>query len=339
MEKNMNIKQAVLVCILGMTGMGLGNALHADTMPDASYALMGDNIFPEGMAYDPLTRSFFVGSFYKGGIQRIQAGTASEFLPAGQDGLHSAVGMALDAAKRLLWVCNSEAGASQYATPESTGKASIHVYDIDKKSLVKRIAFDEKAGHFCNDIVLDARGDAYVTDSFSSTIWKVHAAHYTLQAWATDARFGGEGFNLNGIQLTSGGKYLIVNKMNSGQLFRLAVSDQSIQEVKLSRPIEGGDGLFFASANELLVVEGFGAKNPGITKLLFSNDYTEAAVTKKIESAKFNTPTAVKVIEGEIYVVNSQFNHLFKGKEYGAAQAPFNFVRFNLASLKKQGVM
>lgn len=335
----MSISRAVLVCTFGMIGMGLGNMLHADTLPDASYDLAGEKMFPEGMAYDPKTKAFFVGSFYKGEIQRIQSGVVSEFITAGQDGLHSVVGMAVNPAKRLLWVCNSEAGASQSATPVTTGKSSIHVYDIDSKKLVKRIAFDEKVGHFCNDIALDSRGDAYVTDSFSATIWKVSAANYTLEAWVTDARFGGEGFNLNGVQLTNDGKYLIVNKTNSGQLFRLTLSDRSIQEVKLSRLIDGGDGLFFNSATELLVVEGFGAKTPGIAKLVFTNNYTEAAVTKKIESTKFNTPTAVKVIDGELYVVNSQFNHLFKGKEYGAAQAPFNFVRFNMATLKKQGVM
>jgi len=335
---NVDVKHAALVCVFGVLLMGLGNALHADTLPDASYNLTGEKMFPEGMAYDPQTKSLFVGSFYKGEIQRIKAGTVSGFIPAGQDGLHSVVGMAINDAKRLLWVCNSEAGASQYATPATTGKASVHVYDIDKKILVKKIMFDEKAGHFCNDIILDKRGNAYITDSFSPTIWKVDAAHYTLQAWATDTRFSGEGFNLNGIQLTSNGKYLIVDKTNSGQLFRLTVANQSIQEVKLSRPIEGGDGMFFSSANKLLVVEGFGAKKPGIAKLIFSNSYTEATVVKEIESPKLNTPTAVRVIDGEIYVVNSQFNHLFKGNEYGPAQAPFNIVRFNVGALKKQGV-
>ena len=86
------------------------NYTWAQEIPDVTYTLRGENVYPEGIAYDSKTESLFVGSFYKGEIQHIQKGNVTVFVPAGQDELHSVVGLFADAKRRRLWVCNSEAG-------------------------------------------------------------------------------------------------------------------------------------------------------------------------------------------------------------------------------------
>ncbi|MEK6681572.1 MAG: DJ-1/PfpI family protein [Nitrospirota bacterium] len=313
------------------------NYTWAQEIPDVTYTLRGENVYPEGIAYDSKTESLFVGSFYKGEIQHIQKGNVTVFVPAGQDELHSVVGLFADAKRRRLWVCNSEAGASQRATPESIGKASVHIYNLDSKALLKRIAFTQQSGHFCNDIALDANGNAYITDSFSPIIWKVGSTDFVLSEFVNDDKFRGEGFNLNGIRITPDGKYLITVKMNSGQLFRISLKDRSVIEIKLNRPIDAGDGMIFSGKRELLVVEGFGAKEPGIATLIFSKDYSSATISKKLQSPKIKVPTTITIADGRLFVVNSQFNHLFKPEESGPPEPSFSIVGFDLKRLKQQG--
>ena len=311
------------------------NQSWAKELPDITYALLGDKVYPEGIAYDKRTESLFVGSFYKGEIQRIRKGTVTIFIPAGQDDLHSVVGMSIDVMKRRLWVCNSEAGASQRATPDSIGKASIHIYDLDSKSLLRRLPLTQQSGHFCNDIALDASGNAYITDSFSPMIWKVNGSNFVLSEWVRDDRFSGEGFNLNGIQITPDDKYAIVVKMNSGQLFRISAKDRSIIEIKINRPIDAGDGMVLSDKHELFVIEGFGAKEPGIAKVLFSNDYSSAVVSSALDSPEMKVPTTATIANGNLFVVNSQFNHLFKPEVSGPPEATFTVVGFDLKRLKQ----
>lgn len=304
-------------------------------LPNVTHILLGENVYPEGITYDAKTDSLFVGSFHKGEIQLIQKGKVTVFVPAGQDELHSVVGLFADAKRRRLWVCNSEVGASQRSTPESIGKAGVHIYDLDKKLLIKKVGLTQQSGHFCNDIALDKSGNAYITDSFSPVIWKVDGTTFVLSEFVNDNRFRGEGFNLNGIQITSDGKYLITVKMNSGQLFRISLKDKSVSEIKLNRPIDAGDGMFYYGKHELLVVEGFGAKEPGIATLTFSKDYSSATISKKLQSPRIKVPTTITIADGKLFVVNSQFNHLFKPKESGPPEPAFSVVGFDLKRLKQ----
>jgi hypothetical protein len=307
-------------------------------LPDVTHALLGENVYPEGITYDSKTDSLFVGSFHKGEIQLIQKGKANIFIPAGQDDFHSVVGLFADAKRRRLWICNSEAGASQRSTPESIGKASVHIYDLDKKALIKKVGLTQQSGHFCNDIALDKSGNAYITDSFSPVVWKVDGTTFVLRKFVNDDRFRGEGFNLNGISITSDGKYLITVKMNSGQLFRISLKDKSVAEIKLNRLIDAGDGMFFSDKHELLVVEGFGAKEPGIATLILTKDYSSATISKKFQSPKIKVPTTITIADGKLFVVNSQFNHLFKPEESGPPEPSFSIVGFDLKQLKRKDV-
>lgn len=310
---------------------------HADLSPNGTVILPGSDVYPESMAEDTRTGKLFVGSFYKGNVLEFYKGKHRVFVSGVRDDIHSVTGLAVDSGRRRLWLCNSDAGASTKTAKESIGKSYVHVYNVDNGELIKKISLNNvKGGHFCNDIALSSDGSAYITDSFSPIIWKVNR-HFKAQAWLVSDKFKGKGFNLNGIQLTPDEKYLIVDKMNSGFLFRVGTQDKSLVKIKFNRTLEGGDGMQLVSPHELLVVEGFGAKHPGIAKLKLNNDYTAVVSEGKVVSKEFDVPTAVRKVGSSIYIVNSRFYHLFKRDTYGPAKGPFDIVRFDLHKPMSQG--
>lgn len=95
--------------------------------------------------------------------------------------------------------------------------------------------------------------------------------------------------------------------------------------------------MMFSGKHELLVVEGFGAKEQGIATLIFSKDYSSATISRKLQSPTIKVPTTITIAGDKLFVVNSQFDHLFKPKESGPAEPAFSIVGFNLKRLKQQG--
>src|SRR5438105_4952933 len=67
-----------------------------------TYAIPGDKVFPEGVAYDAASKAFYVGSTTDGQIfrGRIDGPAAVGFLPGGRDGRTTATGMKV-AGRRL----------------------------------------------------------------------------------------------------------------------------------------------------------------------------------------------------------------------------------------------
>ena len=103
---------------------------------------------PEGIAYQPRSRSFFVGITADGAIYRgtTDSDTVSPFISgaAGQ----SAVGMKVR-------------GNRLYVAGGMTG--TITVYDLSTKQAIA--TFQTGADGFLNDLVVTRNGDAWVTDS------------------------------------------------------------------------------------------------------------------------------------------------------------------------------
>jgi sugar lactone lactonase YvrE len=70
-----------------------------------------------------------------------------------------------------------------------------------------------------NDIIFDAAGNAYVSDSMQATIWRVPAGGGAPQIWFQDARFASPFVGVNGMRLDPSGTkmYLTVSIDMTGQ--------------------------------------------------------------------------------------------------------------------------
>ncbi|MBG0831837.1 SMP-30/gluconolactonase/LRE family protein [Planomonospora sp. ID67723] len=206
------------------------------------YVLAGDDAYPEGIARDPRTPYFYVGSVTDGRIYRgdVRSPQTSVWLPGNAaDGRTTAGGMKVDAAGRLIVA----GGATGF----------VWVYDTRTGALLHRFA-TATPNSMLNDVAVAGNGDVYVTDSFQPTIYRIGAAELRggsgataplrpfLDLRGTDIVYT-EGFNLNGITVTPDQRYLVVADYNDGVLHRVDLRRRTVRPIDLGGALVRGDGL------------------------------------------------------------------------------------------------
>src|SRR5215217_695727 len=278
----------------------------ADPRPD-HYSLPTDAQYPEGIAAENKSGTFYVSSALDGSIYRGNVNTENLelFLRGGEDGPVQALGLTLDDEGRL------------YVAGGFTGK--VFIYDTSSKELVRTFSTPSE-GSFLNDVTINPRsGDAYITDSFKPVIWRVPAEEVTnpsaerqLDPWldltGTAIEYK-EGFNLNGIVATPNGRYLLTVQSNTGNLYRI---DTQTEQVSLVENLgEGtlinGDGLVL-KGHTVYVVRN---EDDLITEVSLDGRFTSGRTKGDTSAASLDFPTTGALVRGRLLVVNSQFDEGF----------------------------
>ena len=281
-----------VTALLALCSLVLAAAAGAEPRP-SSYALEEGGAFPEGVAFQPSTGYFFVSATSNGAIFRghVSEATASVFLGPTPTRT-TAIGLEVD-------------GNRLHVAGGNTGR--IFVYDTETKAELARFetcpAQPCSPNAFLNDVATTKSGDAFVTDSFRPILWRVSADLTTVEPWlnfaGTPAAYT-PGFNLNGIVATPDGKYLIVSKSNTRQLFRIDLATKEVVEIVTDKPT-GGDGLQLQGETLYAIVSG------GILKVELSDDFSTGTVISHTVDDSFKSPTTNAIARGRMLVVNSQF--------------------------------
>jgi Cu-Zn family superoxide dismutase len=281
------------------------------------YTIPGDNVYPEGIAYDPGTGYFYVsatgdGAIYRG---RLDQPSMELFLPGGGDGRIFCLGLKVDDKGRL------------YVSGGISGQ--VYVYDTRTKVLLAKFQAGPppagnppQPGSFINDVALAPNGDAYFTDSFNPVLYRLSTGadgNFTIDS---SLNFTGttlvykhgatlmENVNLNGIAATPDGKFLIVVQTNTGKLFRvsldpaLAGDPRRVTEI----PIEGGnavgDGMLLEGA---LLHMARNASEVATFEMDVPFDYDKARFLRSTTDPSFDFPTTLARAGDRFLVVDSQF--------------------------------
>jgi Cu-Zn family superoxide dismutase len=270
------------------------------TAPVESYALPGSATFPEGVAYDPATGDFFVGSTQSGAVYRgnvrDDSGETEVFLEGGADGRGGVTGMKVDGEGRL-WISGRDSGRA-------------FVYDTGSGELIKAFETPGAASTLINDVTV-TQDAAYFTDSFRPTLFRVPLSQGGIGEIEPWLDFGGTpiqyrgGFNLNGIAATEDGRYLITVQFNTGELYRIDTETREITEIDLGgETLKTGDGLLLDGRTLYVVRE-----SPGeIVPVRLSEDFASGTAGEAFSDPSFRFPTTIAGYEDRLLVVNSQLN-------------------------------
>ena len=276
---------------------------NPSSLPDR-YVLPGTAVFPEGVAYDQRTGAVFVSSTTDGTVFRgdVKSEVLAPFLPPRTDGRTTAIGLAVDDASRL------------YVAGGATGL--VFVYDGESGALLARLATGSSPT-FINDVAVGRGDTAYVTDSQSPVIYRVFAdasGAFTLERWLDlrgTALVYRPGFNLNGIDVSESGRYLVVVQSNTGKLFRIETATRAVTEIDLGgAAVPNGDGILLQGST-LYVLQNV---QELITEVRLNLSRATGTVVGRTTDPSFAFPTTLDVARGRLLVVNSQFDRRGAGR-------------------------
>jgi sugar lactone lactonase YvrE len=219
-------------------------ALRPTQRSQTAFVLREGGLHPEGVAYDSATQNFYVGSIRKSRVLRLSGsgGEAATFLSNITD-LYAVSGLAVDARRRLLWLCSNAMPEMEGYSGRLAPAASLHCYRLDTRERVGRFDVrDDGRKHLLGDVALHPTQaqTAYATDSYSPVVYRASAQADTLEAWASDPRWK----NLQGLCFDPSGKWLFVADYSTG-LYRIDVATKAVLALGYAPMPKGIDGLYW----------------------------------------------------------------------------------------------
>jgi sugar lactone lactonase YvrE len=293
------------------------------------------NLYPEGLAWDPSAQHFLAGSIRQRKVAAVSDAGVVETLISDSSLPEnvSVLGLAVDSANRRLL-------AVIHAADPLPHFNALAAYDLrsGNRIFLSLLPSDDATAstrQIANDVTVDFRGNAYVTNAAGNYIWKVNAdgdasifsrsRAFTAHPVDRDAPFSYCG--LNGIAYVSKG-YLLVVQSNTGKMFKVDEEDGTARLVLLDEDLTMPDGIAIRSDGVVLVVSS--------SKLWFlksPDSWGEAVVFDKIDLDSEGFPTSVAVgAEDRVYVL---YGHVLEGMMGNVERERFSIVE--VSSEKESG--
>jgi hypothetical protein len=275
---------------------------------EVAFTIPAPDLIPEGIAVDPATGTFYVGSIRKRTILAIDRdGDVRTFVPAQRDGLSGVLGMKVDIERGVLWATSSWSEGMEGYTDADRGRSELTAFALADGSMRRRIAF---AGggepHLLNDIAIASDGTVYVTDSLAGAVWRVPADRDVFEPVVPVGSFAYP----NGIVLTASGQLLVAHGSGiakvdpaSGNVTRFANAP--------GMPLAGIDGLLLHGRTLLAVQNGLGA--PRLVAIELDETASRATKLTVLENdpSLLEIPTTSALYDGALYTIaNSQLDAL-----------------------------
>jgi hypothetical protein len=272
----------------------VSSAGPAFTLPDSAF-------LPEGVAFDPATRRFFLSSIRSGRIlaYSVDTGAWTELVPAGRDRQWSMLAVSVDTATRTLWATTAAIPFFGGYQAADSGRSAVLAYDLDNGALRRR--WDAPAGgrHQLGDMTLAPNGDVYVSDADEGAVYRIARGSQELERFAS-----GELVSPQGLAVTSDGRRVLVADYVRG----LASIDRESGEVAWmqvadSTAVSGIDGLVRVGHSLVAVQNGVNPKR--VIELRM--DAAERRITgwRAIESGTpiLSEPTHAVLVADEVFFI------------------------------------
>ncbi len=238
--------------------------------------------------------TFFAGDLFGGDIFRgnFQRGTAELFIDVPEGRM--ALGMAVDPARRLLFVAGG-----------FTGQA--YVYDTRTKATVATYQFGNPQTSVINDVAVTKRG-AWFTDSKQAKLYFVPmtragvSTQFRTLALSGPAADTSKEFDLNGIQATARGTTLIVAHSGNGKLYTVEPSTGGSDTIAGVR-VPTVDGIVL-QGRRLWAVQ----TSNRVTRVRLGPRLRSGVVERVITSDRFQVPSTATRYGRWLAVVNAKFD-------------------------------
>jgi hypothetical protein len=272
---------------------------------DTAFVLTDRSLHIETIAAGETDNVFYLSSIHQRKILKMdKKKQVTNFTEAEQDGLTAVLGLKIDKTKKVLWACSSPMREMQHY--DSTLSSAVFRYDLKSKKLLKKYwPEDGKKAYVFGDLILNAKGEAFVSDSRNNIIFKVNETSGKLENFFTDEEF----WNIQGIAFSSDERYLFISDYIKG-LYRLTLATKALTKISTTLPIslKSIDGLMWYQ-NSLVAIQN------GVTPMrvmrYYLNESCELITQFEIidqDHPAFNEPTNGCLVNDTLYyVANSQW--------------------------------
>jgi sugar lactone lactonase YvrE len=255
------------------------------------------DLFPENIAYDSVSRNYYLGSLSQSRILVIREdGSYQNFVssPPPGHGLLSSAGMKVDAQRRVLWVCTGRFTLLA-AYDEAPARTGVLAFDLEDGTPIGSWLIDQESDyHIFNDLALATDGDVYATTTLLGRIYRISANSEEMEL----VYQLGEGRHNNGIALDGDEKHLFLTVDRTIHRLELATGDLLELDIPEDDAV-GTDGLYVYNQSLVAVKPRF----KQISQIFLNDDATasDRVVTLVQDHKDFAYPTT-GVIVGDILV-------------------------------------
>ena len=147
-------------------GEAMAAALRPRGLAVETFAVPVDDLVPEGLAWDPVTDTFYLGSVAQRRIVRVtRAGLATTVCGPAEHGYLAGLGLAVDAQRRRLWAVSTAPAQDARFTAAESGTSAVHVFDLDSGGLLWSAVSPAADGYGLNDVCVLPDGAAALSAS------------------------------------------------------------------------------------------------------------------------------------------------------------------------------
>src|SRR5882762_1912798 len=267
--------------------------IHSDT----AFVLHDRSLHTEGIDYEAASNTFYLGSIHKRKIVKVTAsGEVTDFCPEGSEGMTSIFGIKVDAKKNLVWACSSP--TQEMKDYDSAARSAVFKFELSSGKLLEKIQRPkwDKDGVF-GDLILNKKGEVFVSDSQTNTIFTMNEKTHQLEPYFTSADF----WNIQGLSFSDNEKFLFISDYVKG-IYRLELKTNILTEVKcnLDVSLKGIDGLVYDDHALIAIQNG---TNPlRVTRYILNADQDQVIKFEIIDRKHpaFNEPK-LGVVAGKMF--------------------------------------
>ena len=202
-------------------------------------------LHPEGVAFDARHRRWFLGSVRQRKVIAIEHdGSVRDFVARAADGLAGVFGMAVDSARRTLWVATTALPRMEGFATADSGRVGVYGFDLETGRLQRKawMSRDSSAAHTFGDVAVAPNGDVYVSDSQAPWILVLPVGRDSLVRFLTHPLFR----SLQGMAITPDGATMYVADYSHG-LLRVSLSSKTVSALVAPHGVTllGVDGLYW----------------------------------------------------------------------------------------------
>lgn len=285
-----------------------------------AYLIGERDLAPEGIAFDPVEKKFYVSSLAKDKIVCIHPdGSASDFKASKQDGLGDSLGMKVDAKRHILWVVSDSFKAGPKESP-----AGVFQYDLKSGALRFKHQLPGGAPGFLNDVALTSTGEAFASNTATGEVFRMRPDRDGLELFLP----AGSVPQANGVAVSNDDRVLFVagwigvaRVEIATKQFRLLAKPRNISDAGL-------DGVYFYKGSLV------GIQNPdlhpGRIVRYFLNstwDTIERAEVLETYNPIFDVPTTATIVDDSLFfMANTQLEKYFQ-ENPGSKPAEYNNIQ------------